>query len=98
MAPPEIEDYERLSDESDMATQREGQFLSAALDKAMKAKPVHATGFCLDPDCDTQLVTDKELKAYRKKGFPPDAQRFCNAECRDSYEKHLRMRKITGWL
>lgn len=96
MAPLDIDDYERLSDESDMATQREGQFLSAALDKVARAKHVAATGFCLDPDCDTQLVTDKELKAYRKKGFPPDAQRFCDASCRDNYEKHMRMRKITG--
>lgn len=92
----EIKDYERLPDPSDDATLREEQFLAVALDKASKAKPVAATGFCLDPDCDTQLVTDKELKAYRKKGFPPDAQRFCDASCRDNYEKHIRMRKITG--
>ena len=92
----EIQDYERLSDESDMATQREGQFLAAALDKAAHTKPVQATGFCLDPDCDTQLVTDKELKAYRKKGFPPETKRFCDASCRDNYDKHMRMRKITG--
>lgn len=98
MAPLEIEDYERLPDESDMATQREGQFLAAALDKAAHAKPVMATGFCLDPDCDTQLVTDKELRAGRKHGFTPAAPRFCNAECRDNYEKHVRMRKITGGL
>ena len=95
MAPLDIEDCERLADESDMATQREGQFLAAALDKA-KEKPVQPTGFCLDPDCDTQLVTDKELRAYRKKGFPPDTKRFCDAGCRDNYEKHMRMKKITG--
>lgn len=92
----EIKDYERLPDPSDDATLREGQFLAAALDKANQAKPVQATGFCLDPDCDTQLVSDKELKAFRKKGVPPETQRFCNAECRDNYEKHIRMRKITG--
>lgn len=92
----DIDDYERLADESDMATVREGQFLAASLDKVASAKPVQPTGFCLDPDCDTQLVTDKELKAYRKKGFPPDAKRFCDAVCRDNYEKHVRMRKVTG--
>ena len=96
MAP--IDDYERLADESDMATQREEQFLAAALDKVNQAKPVQPTGFCLDPDCDTQLVSDKELKAFRKKGVPPDTKRFCDAACRDNYEKHVRMRKITGGL
>ena len=89
-------DYERLSDESDMATQREGQFLASALDKVAQAKPVQPTGYCLDPDCGEQFMSDKDIKRYRKKGFPPDAQRFCNAACRDNYEKHVRMRKITG--
>ena len=92
----EIEDYERLSDESDMATVREGQFLASSLNKASKAKPVPATGFCLDPDCGERFMSDSQIKRYRKTGFPPDAPRFCDVDCRNGYEKHMRMRKITG--
>ncbi|MGI9136473.1 MAG: hypothetical protein ACR2JS_05355, partial [Candidatus Nanopelagicales bacterium] len=84
---PEIDDYERLADESDMATLREGQFLSVALDKVAKAKPVEPTGFCLDPDCEERFLTDRQIKSYRKKGFPPDAKRFCDSDCRDGFEK-----------
>ena len=92
----EIQDNERLPDESDMATVREGQFLAVALDNAAKAKPVQPTGFCLDPDCGEQFLTDKQIKAYRKSGFPADTQRFCGVECRNGFEKHMRMKKITG--
>lgn len=92
----EIKDYERLPDPSDDATLREEQFLAVALDKVGKTKPVQPTGFCLAPDCGEQLVSDKELKAGQKKGFPETARRFCNVGCRDGYERHLRMKKITG--
>ena len=95
---PEIEDYERLPDESDMATVREGQFLAASLDKMKKVKPIQPTGFCLDPDCGERFLTDKQIKAYRKTGFPPDTPRFCGKDCRDGFERHLRMKKITGGL
>lgn len=92
----DIQDNERLPDESDMATVREGQFLAAALDKATKAKPVQPTGFCLDPDCGEQFLTDKQIKTYRKSGFPADTQRFCGVECRNGFDKFMRMKKITG--
>ena len=71
----EIEDYERLSDESDMATVREGQFLASSLNKASKAKPVPATGFCLyckaklkkglrfcDKDCASDWENEQRMK------------------------------------
>ena len=96
MTMAEIKDYERLPDPSDDATLREEQFLAVALDKASKAKPVPATGFCLDPDCGERFMSDSQIKRYRKTGFPPDAQRFCDVDCRNGYEKHMRMRKITG--
>lgn len=89
-------DYQRLPDESDMATRREEQFLAAFLEEAKRVKPVLATGYCLDPDCGEQLASDAELAAAATKGLPDNARRFCNAECRDMYERHLRMRRIAG--
>lgn len=89
-------DYQRLPDESDMATRREEQFLAASLEEVKRVKPLMATGFCLDPECGEQLVSDAELKAAATDGFPLSTRRFCNAECRDMYERHLRMRRIAG--
>lgn len=70
-----IDDYERLADESDMATQREEQFLAAALDKVNEAKPVQPTGFCLyckaklkkglrfcDKDCASDWENEQRMK------------------------------------
>lgn len=71
----EIKDYERLPDPSDDATLREEQFLAVALDKASKAKPVPATGFCLyckaklkkglrfcDKDCARDWENEQRMK------------------------------------
>jgi hypothetical protein len=93
---PQIEDFERLPDESDMATVREGQFLAAALEQASKTQHVQPTGFCLDPNCGERFLSDKQIKAYRKTGFPNDAKRFCGTDCRDGWERYQRMKKITG--
>lgn len=93
---PNDADYERLPDESDMATRREEQFLEAALNEAKRARPHEATGFCLDPDCGEQLVSDAEMTEGLARGFPLNTRRFCNAECRDMFERHLRMKRIAG--
>lgn len=63
-------------DEADEANFRIARDEKLAIEVARTYTGPAATGYCLDPHCGAALVP---------------GQRWCNAECRDAYEKSRRI-------
>lgn len=71
-----MESFERLPDESDVATQLEERFIAEAIKRTQNAKPLRDTGFCLYCDepaeagrrfCDSACRDDHEHEQRMKK-------------------------------
>lgn len=73
----DIKDYERLPDESDMATVREEQFLAAALEKASRAPQVERTGICLNDGCGEKAI---------------NGGLYCGDDCKDEHRREEAIR------
>ena len=81
------EDHEHLSDPLDVAAAESERLLRAQCAYRKRPGPV-ATGFCLDPMCGEQLVSDEALASIDAGGAVPDGtQRWCSAACRDHFER-----------
>lgn len=81
------EDHEHLSDPLDIAAQQSERLLQAQLEYRRPSGPA-ATGFCLDPLCGEQLVSDEVLAAIEAGApVPPGTPRWCGTCCRDGYER-----------
>lgn len=86
---------ENLPDISDQATQKENQFLEAAIDAARHTKGPKATGLCLnceEPLAPAEVIDAIALHQHDGEGVP----RWCNVECCSDWQKAERMRKING--
>ena len=84
---PFDEDHEHLSDPLDVAAAESERLLRAQREYRKPAGPV-ATGFCLDPNCGEQLVSDAILAEMADGApVPCDTPRWCGPDCRDGYER-----------
>lgn len=86
---------DRPSDISDQATQREEQFLGAAIRAAQQQTGPKATGLCLyceEPLVPPEVIDAIALRQHDGEGVP----RWCGKDCASDYEHEQRMRKIGG--
>lgn len=89
----EFEGNDREADVFDRATQIEQQHLEDLIKVNSQVKGPAPTGFCLDPFCEEQLVSDDALKHV----LPADTPRFCGPECRDNWQKEEDRMKRRGY-
>ena len=88
MSQHEIPAMERETDPLDISARRTEAFIADKIAEASRHQGPKPTGFCLDPGCGEQLVSDAEIKAAKKRGFFPEGTlRWCSPECRDAWEK-----------
>ena len=84
------QDFEHHSDPFDVSVAQQERILEAQLSHRKPEGP-SPTGFCLDPCCGEQLVSDDELERFKNgTPFPAGTRRWCNADCRESWEREKR--------
>lgn len=81
------EEHEHHADPLDVSVAQQERLLRAELAVRKPVGPL-PTGFCLDPNCETQLVSDEEMANIRSGGLvPAGTRRWCNADCREAAER-----------
>ena len=80
-------EFEHQSDPLDVSVAQQETILKFQI-AARKPEGPAPTGFCLDPNCGEQLVSDEDIQGM-KEGRPISAhsRRWCNAECREAWER-----------
>lgn len=91
-----FQEMERETDPLDISARKSEAFIADKIAEASRHQGPKATGYCLDPSCGEQLVSDIIIKAALEQGFPDGTPRWCDVHCRNSYEKHLKIRTIEG--
>jgi hypothetical protein len=86
------EEFEHHSDPLDVSVAQQERILEAQRSARKPSGPV-ATGLCFDPSCKEQLVSDEALSKIQEGHPAPEGiRRWCNAECRDAWEREFKTR------
>lgn len=81
------EEFEHQSDPLDLSVAQQEMILAAQI-AIRKPEGPRPTGYCLDPNCGEQLVSDDVLDRIQAGDQPSDGiRRWCNPDCRESWER-----------